>query len=303
MLQSSTHQGLPCLEWTKAESTFLAFPTAGARLARWTYDGYPILHWPDPADLSNIAKVRGGNPILFPFAGRSHAEGQPGKWTATDGKVQTMPQHGFVRSGTTRVTEQTDEGFAAEWVPDEIAIAAYPFHYRFGIDYRLDPHRVRVRLQLENLGPEPMPWAPGHHFYFGLPFTRELTRANWRIGHNASSAVRHRDDGGFDPEPANAPLHFDDPAISNRILVGTGIEPLRITSERAPFDLEIRASADAPEHLCTVLWTESEDSPFYCVEPWYGLPNGGGDGTSRPMVEPGKTSTFTVTISILPRSG
>lgn len=300
MLQPSTRDGLPFLTWNKSSSVFSAFPTAGARLAEWSWMGYPILHWPSDPDLENIARVRGGNPILFPFAGRSHVDGNPGHWTAPDGKTLPMPQHGFVRSGKTRLTEKTDEGFAAEWIPDEIASLAYPFQHRFGIDYRFDSTRLRVRLLLENLGHDPIPWAPGHHFYFALPFAENFTRRDWIIEHASTAAWRHRDDGDFDPEPAPSPLSFADASISNRILAATGNAPLKIRAEGAPFSIEIVATADSPEDICTVLWTESPDSPFYCIEPWYGLPNGSGDGRRRPTVPPGTAASFTVTVTIIP---
>jgi len=300
MLQSSTRLGHPCLTWKKGSSTFTAFPTCGARLAEWTFDHQPILRWPDPADLENIAKVRGGNPILFPFAGRSHVDGAAGRWKTPDGRILQMPQHGFVRSGTTRVTEQTDEGFAAEWIPDEIAQAAYPYPHRFAIDYRFDSHRLKVRMILENRGTTPIPWAPGHHFYFGLPFTPSSQRGDWFLSHQATAAWRHRDDGGLTPEPSISPLCFDDRSISNRILAGTGLNPITIHSPKASFAIEITATSDTPADCCTVLWTESDSAPFYCIEPWYGLPNGTGDGTRRPLVPPQTTATFTVSITLTP---
>jgi aldose 1-epimerase len=32
--------------------------------------GQDILYWPDDADWTNVARVRGGNPSLFPFIAR-----------------------------------------------------------------------------------------------------------------------------------------------------------------------------------------------------------------------------------------
>jgi galactose mutarotase-like enzyme len=51
-------------------SLLLLAPEAGGRLVRWRHQGEEILYWPNPADWSNPAKIRGGNPLLFPFIGR-----------------------------------------------------------------------------------------------------------------------------------------------------------------------------------------------------------------------------------------
>ncbi|MFX7140315.1 hypothetical protein ABTH88_20525, partial [Acinetobacter baumannii] len=51
-------------------NALLLAPWAGGRLVRWIHRGTDILYWPDNADWSRPAKVRGGNPLLFPFIGR-----------------------------------------------------------------------------------------------------------------------------------------------------------------------------------------------------------------------------------------
>ncbi|MCZ3115028.1 hypothetical protein NYZ21_21560, partial [Acinetobacter baumannii] len=75
----------------------LLAPWAGGRLVRWIHRGTDMLFWPDHADWSRPAKVRGGNPLLFPFIGRHFVDGEPGKWRDGNGVVRAMPQHGFAR--------------------------------------------------------------------------------------------------------------------------------------------------------------------------------------------------------------
>ena len=68
--------GHTILKWQVGASSFLALPELGARLMNWNVtlgDGSvrDIIYWPELDSLDNIAGARGGNPILFPFGGRS----------------------------------------------------------------------------------------------------------------------------------------------------------------------------------------------------------------------------------------
>jgi aldose 1-epimerase len=61
------------------DNYLLPAPRHGGRLVRWVRRGQDILYWPDDADWTNVARVRGGNPLLFPFIARHVVDGQIGK--------------------------------------------------------------------------------------------------------------------------------------------------------------------------------------------------------------------------------
>jgi len=130
--------------WRVGNSTFLALPEKGARLMNWNLtlgDGSvrDVLHWPENADFSDFAKVRGGNPILFPFNGRCFDKGEIFFWRAADGVKRPIPIHGIARQGEFKVTWCDARGFTAQFVPAEEARAAYPFEYEFTVTYRFEP--------------------------------------------------------------------------------------------------------------------------------------------------------------------
>ena len=80
-MENVSYQGQTLKRWRVGNSTFLAMPEKGARLMSWTItlgDGSvrDVLYWPENANLGEIAKVRGGNPILFPFSARSFDRGE-----------------------------------------------------------------------------------------------------------------------------------------------------------------------------------------------------------------------------------
>jgi D-hexose-6-phosphate mutarotase len=82
-------------------SKYLMAPTHGFRLMRWTIqtitDEREILHWPENTCDKPLAFVRGGNPLLFPFAGRSFDRGVENAWRSPGGDRLSMPIHGFAR--------------------------------------------------------------------------------------------------------------------------------------------------------------------------------------------------------------
>src|SRR5690606_17400974 len=85
-MQEIDYLGKRVFRWERGASSFLAWPEGGARLMNWNVayaDGSyrDVIHWPDQLEtLDTIGKIRGGNPILFPFCGRSFDEGEIGFW-------------------------------------------------------------------------------------------------------------------------------------------------------------------------------------------------------------------------------
>eukprot|EP01035_Chromulina_nebulosa_P060791 gene60791-83147_t len=143
-MEKVSYQGHTLTRWRVGQSTFLALPEIGARLMNWNLtlgDGSvrDVLYWPEDADFGDFAKVRGGNPILFPFNARTFDRGDIHFWRAADGVRRPMPMHGLARQGTFKVTRLDARGFVAQFVPGEEARAAYPFDYDFTVTYRFDP--------------------------------------------------------------------------------------------------------------------------------------------------------------------
>ena len=102
-METIDYNGITLHRWHCGPSTFLARPELGARLMNWNLqmaDGSvrDVIHWPEDADFKRFDKVRGGNPILFPFCGRSYHAGEIGYWPDRDGTVRPMPMHGFSRN-------------------------------------------------------------------------------------------------------------------------------------------------------------------------------------------------------------
>lgn len=292
--------------WRVGSSTFLAAPDRGARLMNWNLtlgDGSvrDVIYWPEVKTLDEFHRIRGGNPILFPFSGRTYDNGEQGFWRAADGVRRPMPQHGFARQSVFKVTWLDARGFAAQLVPDAVAREAYPYEYEFTVTYRFEPLALACEFSLKNLDRVPIPWSAGHHFYFTLPWNDGTTRANYLIRISAAERLKHAANGQLVAGPA---LQLDEP-LSNPALIDTLHTRLRssevVFGEKGrPGDIAIRLGTNAvPAPDATfVTWTADEQSPFYCVEPWMGPPNGPEHKRGLHWIGPRETGTFAVSIRL-----
>jgi galactose mutarotase-like enzyme len=51
--------------------------------------------------------------------------------------------------------------------------------------------------------------------------------------------------------------------------------------------------------LAVVTWTQDENSPYYCIEPWMGPPNAPENKVGVHRVAPGQTQKFHVEIKLI----
>lgn len=292
--------------WQVGASTFLAWPETGARLMNWNIT-YPdgtfrdIITWPELTSQEEVVKARGGNPILFPFSARTFSNGEINFWKDASGKTRPMPMHGIARQGAFEITRIDETGFAARFLPTPQANDAYPYKYDFDVIYRFEEKLLSVELRLRNNDKIPIPWSAGHHFYFNLPWTDTASRKNYEITIPASKACRHAADGSLFPISG----HKKTESIANPELVDRihyGLAPSTVTCQCLEDDskIEIEIGADGKPHpeYAVVTWTESDSSPFYCIEPWMGPPNSPETEIGLHMVNPGNTEAFSVTVKV-----
>ena len=303
------YQGVPLHRWSCGPAIFLARPELGARLMNWNLkmaDGSvrDVIYWPEDADFDRFAKVRGGNPILFPFSARTFNAGKIGEWKDQKGVIRPMPQHGFTRDGRFDVIAADETGFTAELVPDAAAAEAYPFNYRFTVRYVFEEVSLRVYLRLDNPGDEPILWSAGHHFYFALPWHAGLSRADYRFKIPAKKCFTHAPDGSLLPVEKGWEKDgsFGNPENTDRIYTRLKGDTAVLGPNGGEEDIGIRILSDTNTYStwnAFVVWTEAPDSPFYCVEPWMGPPNSPEHGKGLHAVTGGESATFGVEVALL----
>jgi galactose mutarotase-like enzyme len=292
--------------WRVGPSTFLALPEKGARLMNWNItlgDGSvrDVVYWPEIPSLEDFHKVRGGNPILFPFSARTFDRGDIHFWRDSAGVRRPMPMHGIARQGEFRVVRMDARGFAAQFVPGEEARAAYPYDYEFTVTYRFEPFGLSCEFALRNLGAEPLPWSSGHHFYFTVPWSEGTSRADTLIRIEAERRFRQDPAGRLVPGPTLGPVEsLANPGLVDTIHTGLRTGEVVFGEKGRPGDVSIRIGADRtpPADATFVTWTLADDSPFYCVEPWMGPPNAPETKVGLHYVPPREVRTFGISVSV-----
>lgn len=299
--------GKELLRWQVGRSTFLALPELGARLMNWNLllgDGTlrDVLYWPELESLDGFAKVRGGNPVLFPFAGRCFDGGELQYWTGPDGVRRPMPMHGLARQGQFRLVRADAGGFSALFVPGPDAKDSYPFDYEFTVDYRFEALGFYVEFALRNLGRTPLPWSAGHHFYFTVPWTEGLSRDNYTVRIPSHRIAKQDAATGklVDQPHLTAEAKLSNPALLDTIHLNLAGNSAVVTEQGSGNKLTLRigTAKTPPAGTAVLTWTEKPESPFFCVEPWMGPPNAPGNKLGMHLVDPGQTQRFLVEVSL-----
>ena len=285
------------------DSVFEACPEAGARLMSWRFSTKSqqtaeIITWPSNADLDKMPKVRGGNPVLFPFSARTFHNGQIGQWADANSTVRPMPMHGLTRQGRFITEYLNDDGFCASFIPEGEAIESYPYNYNFQVEYKFASNAMDVIFRLINKETNTsIPWCAGHHFYFGMPLLPGLTQDQHHIHLTAKSAFSHAEDGqlkSLDAPPSSWSLQ--ETGWVDRIHTHLETPEAILATD----NLKVRIKTLAPKHewLTFVTWRMTDDAAHVCVEPWMGPPNAPEHQHGLRLVEPGTTDSFYVRIEL-----
>lgn len=290
------------IELSSGASTLRFAPWAGGRLLSWHIDGRPVIHWPEHANWSQPARIRGGNPLLFPFLGRHRVDGQIGRWRDAQGVVRDLPMHGFARDLPFSAQIDDDGHGVRMTLTDSAATrAGYPFAFRFEAAYRLvDERTLEVSLTTTNTGSAPLPWYAGHHFYFALPHAQ---RAQTTLELPPTTRRHQLPDGSISAaEPGEAQYRLDEPGIVDRFHILTPTPPSAPVRMVAPaLRRSVAIDLDRPDSLpwyAVTTWTEADDSDFYCIEPWLGLPDAIHNGLGLRWLAPGASETGVLRISV-----
>jgi galactose mutarotase-like enzyme len=305
-MEKIPYLGHTILRWQVGASSFLAMPERGARLMNWNVtlgDGTvrDVIYWPELKTLDDFPRIRGGNPILFPFCARTFDRSEIHHWRHDDGLRRPMPMHGLARQGDFRVTRLDERGFSALFVPGEEAKAAYPFDYEFSVSYRFEPTSLFVELQLTNLGASPIPWSAGHHFYFTVPWTPRLARREYVFESPATRTLKHFESGRLVDGPRlGQRVALDRPELVDTIHAGLRGHAFALTEQPTGQRLLFNTgfTNTTAKDAVVVTWTEDDKAPFYCVEPWMGPPNSPENKTGLHHVGPGQTQKYFVEIGL-----
>jgi galactose mutarotase-like enzyme len=208
-------------------------------------------------------------PVLFPLVG-SLKDGQ----YRLNGKTYFMGQHGFARDSEFQLLQASQTECWYRLTESEESLAVYPYPFTLDIGYRLGEQTVETIWRVTNSGTQPLYFSIGGHPAFLCPQTPEeqkseyslhfyqenpltlsllnqglLAKQTMETQHGFAKIGQHLFDVGT--------LILEDDQVKKVALVNPdGVEYITVTYE-APV---------------VGVWSGSKnDTPFVCIEPWYGL--------------------------------
>lgn len=215
----------------------------------------------------------GTSPWLFPICGRL----PDGKYTY-EGKTYEMGCHGFARKSEFAVTQASATALTLTLTANEETKKQYPFDFSFSVSYTLTDTRLACCLNVENTGDKLLYATFGGHPGFNIPLDGDSDFSDWRLEFDRPcypDSVVFTDalqDSGkrvayLLEDSKRFPLSHDLFRIDGVFLSGVA-QGVTLCSDKAKHSVKVTYGDAA----YLGIWSASNDGPFVCIEPWWGMP-------------------------------
>ena len=210
--------------------------------------------------------------ILFPIVGRL----KNGQFTQ-DGIDYSIAQHGFVRDLDFEVISQNETYLSMGLRSNEETLKMYPYHFSIEINYTLDGHRLSIEYVVGNNDSQMMPFSIGAHPAFNCPIHPDEDRCDYALLFNKPEEAWSRcldEDGLINDDERliidnEELLHLEEDIFDEDALIFEDLSSSKVTlldSEGAPV-----WTFDFSNFPYLGIWSKDQESPFVCIEPWYGI--------------------------------
>lgn len=250
-----------------SETIEVSAKTMGAELSSIkTRDGVEYLWQPDPAFWTGQA------PLLFPAVGNL-----PGKTYEYKGKTYTLENHGFLRKRDFVLKSEERNYMAFVFSSDERSLALYPFRFTLTAGYRVKASTLAVEWTVKNEDSETMYFSIGAHPGFKAPLVPGEKREDYELIFEQEESVKRH----F-LTPENVLSGETEPFLNRQSRIGVtrdiferGAVVLKDHRSRS-LTLKSKVSSrfvrvDFKGFPYLGIWSPKGDTPFVCIEPWYGV--------------------------------
>ena len=251
----------------KNEQITLAIESKGAEMKslKCNETGLEYLWQADPAFWGRTS------PVLFPVVGN-----YKDKTTYYEGQAITLSQHGFARDTEFNLVSQTEDSIWFAMNSTEETYALYPFHFRLSVGYKINGNKVTVLWKVENPDEKTLYFSIGAHPAFNCPLKAEEKQEDYFLFFDTDKPLESSIIGadGFISEETEF-FHTDGGKLAitpNLFDNNTMVIEHHQTHEVSLLTPEgreyVKVTYTAP---LVGIWTPIEkNSPFICIEPWYG---------------------------------
>lgn len=240
-----------------------SFKSKGAELKSLTMEDREYIWQANPKHWGRHA------PVLFPFVGKLKKD-----QFKYQGLSYTQGQHGFARDMEFEIVSHDSDTVSFKLDSSPETLKVYPFKFSLVITYELIGSSLKTTYSVANHGKDTMWFSIGGHPAFNCPMTDEETRSDyWLEFEYAENLETHLIDGGLlsgQTEKVNL--------MENKLPIQTELfdkDALVIKEFKSRFiSLASAKGKWLTFHLegfpYLGIWSKNQESPFVCIEPWYG---------------------------------
>ncbi len=249
--------------------------------------GHEYIWEADPAHWGKHA------PVLFPFIGMLKG----GSYTY-NGQRYPMDKHGFARDNVFELVEDAGDSVTFRLESNDELSKKFPFEFQLDVSYRFKDQSIVNEYVVRNLGNGPMPFSIGGHPAFKCPQKAGEQRSDYRLVFNKEEDIETHllsEEGFFSGETrpcfSGKTLPIIDSLFDDDALVFKSLNSTNVSLESGD-KRWLKFHYQGFPYLG--IWSMSRESPFVCIEPWFGMAdhaNHGGDITQKEgvqVVQPGE---------------
>lgn len=242
---------------------------------------------PSGAELSSIISLDNGHeylwqadpaywkrhsPVLFPIVG--------GLWNNEyrhHGQTYPMSQHGFARDKEFSLIYESDTEIRYRLTNDKQSEQIYPFAFELEIGYKLEKNSIVVMWEVFNTGQSDLYFQIGAHPAFNYPKHNPANQVKGYFAFDKDQDLKYiliSEKGcaditrEYDLQLTDKLLPIDKHTFDKDALIFENSQISKVSlldTNQKPY---ISLQFDAP---LVGLWEPPhKDSPFVCIEPWYG---------------------------------
>lgn len=207
--------------------------------------------------------------VLFPFVCRRR-DG----WYAVDGRRYDADLHGFAKDSVFEI-ESISEDSVTLWLSSNAETKRiFPFDFELRVKYGVENACISIEYAVKNTGTQQMYYCIGGHFGVRLNAQDGDTNGSYACFEKpVCGFVTLRDNFTTDrvrfDEPINK-VELNKALMKKYITLITEDCGMRSVTVQRKGGADMRFTGDSP---VMSFWSTTENGEFYCVEPWWGLPD------------------------------
>lgn len=209
--------------------------------------------------------------ILYPIVGRVYED----QYTF-EGQSYPMKQHGIARNLPFELVYASPEFLELELRSHEETLSQYPFPFIFRVKYQLTQRKLSITYQIENPGENTAFFSVGAHPAFRCPLLPHEKRSDYRLVFDKKEqASTQMLAGGYRTGEKtkvldnSAELPIRDDLFDQDALIFESLNSTQVSLENKAGKRFWTFDFEGFPYLG--IWSKNDQSPFVCIEPWFGV--------------------------------